>query len=229
MRFFRKLRTRARYVYSDDTDTASGFARHRGRAGAVILFILSALLLFFAAASLFLKSLSTDIAVSDASDILIMKINSAIAQIMDEEGYDGDYFVTIEKNDSGEVTAVSANMAHINALSAKILDRVANSAENETITVEIPAGNLTGVSMLMGRGPKVPVKIIVLTSSSVEFSNSIVTAGINQTKHQISLDVIVDVDILIPWGKESTQVRTQVLIADTIVVGHVPDTYLDMR
>ena len=69
------------------------------------------------------------------------------------------------------------------------------ATENHTLTVKIPAGNLTGVSLLMGRGPDVPVQIIVLTSSRVEFNNSIVTAGINQTKHQINLEVIVDIDI----------------------------------
>ena len=63
----------------------------------------------------------------------------------------------------------------------------------------------------------------------MEFSNSIVTAGINQTKHQINLNVIVDIDILIPWGTESAQVVTEVLIADTGVVGKVPDTYLNMQ
>ena len=68
-----------------------------------------------------------------------------------------------------------------------------------------------------------------MTSSRVEFNNSIVTAGINQTKHQINLEVIVDIDILVPCGTESTQVITEVLIADTIVVGRVPDTYLSME
>ena len=81
----------------------------------------------------------------------------------------------------------------------------------------------------MGRGPRVGVDILVLTSSRVEFQNSIVTAGINQTKHQITLDVSVDIDVLIPWGTESTQVRSEVLIADTIVVGQVPDTYLSVQ
>lgn len=225
MHIKRRLR-KSPYVYSRD------FAPGRsGRVGfgALLLFVGGMLLLFFAAAALFLKNISTDIAVSDASDVLMMKINSTIADVMESGGYEADYFVTMEKNDRGEVTAVSANMAHINALSAEILARVSDSAENDVLTVEIPCGNLTGVSLLMGRGPKVPVKLIMLTSSGVEFSNSIITAGINQTKHQISLDVIIDADVLVPWGKESTQVRTQVLIADTIVVGKVPDTYFNLR
>ena len=69
----------------------------------------------------------------------------------------------------------------------------------------------------------------MMTSSRVEFQNNVVTAGINQTKHQINLEVIVDIDILIPWGTESTQVVTELMIADTVVVGKVPGTYLNMQ
>ena len=202
--------------------------RHPGRTAAVLVALLG-ILFFLSAAALFLKDLSSQIAVSDASDIVTVQINSAIAQIMREGDYDGDYFVTFEKNDRGEVTAISSNMARINALSARILDRVVGATDNRTLTVQIPLGNLTGVSLLMGRGPAVPVKIIALTSSRVEFNNSIVTAGINQTKHQINLEVMVDIDILIPWATESARVVTEVLIADTIVVGQVPETYFNLQ
>ena len=198
------------------------------QAGISLLFLLVALLLFFAAASLYLKDVSTAIAVSDASDAVTVSINNAIADIMRDGDYSADYFVTFEKSETGEITAISSNMARINALSARILDRIVGATDTHMLTVNIPAGNLTVISVLMGRGPKVPVKIITMTSSRVEFNNSIVTAGINQTKHQINLEVIVDIDILVPWGTESTQVITEVLIADTIVVGQVPDTYLSM-
>ena len=203
----------------------------RRQTGAVVAGVIAlvGVLLFLAAAGLFLRDLSAQIAVSDASDIVTVQINSAIADIMQEGDYDGDYFVTFEKNDRGEVSAISSNMARINALSAKILDRVVGATDNRTLNIEIPLGNLTGVSLLMGRGPAVPVKIIALTSSRVEFNNSIVTAGINQTKHQINLEVMVDIDILIPWATESTRVVTEVLIADTIVVGQVPETYFNLQ
>ena len=114
-------------------------------------------------------------------------------------------------------------------ISAEILDRVIGATENRTIEVRVPLGNLTGVSLLMGRGPGVPVEIIMLTSSHVEFQNRVVTAGINQTKHQINLEIIVDIDTLIPWGTESAQVVTEVMIADVVVVGKVPSTYMNMQ
>ena len=194
-----------------------------------VLFALFGLIFFLSAAALFLKDISSQIAVSDASDIVTVQINKVIAEIMREGDYDGDYFVSFEKNDRGEVSAISSNMARVNALSALILDRVIGATDNRMLTVEIPLGNLTGISLLMGRGPAVPVQIIALTSSRVEFNNSIVTAGINQTKHQINLEVIVDIDILIPWATESTRVITEVLIADTIVVGQVPETYFNLQ
>ena len=203
-------------------------ARRRAGAAAVLLGLIG-IALFLSAAGLFLKDLSSQIAVSDASDLVTAQVNAVIASILREGDYDGDYFVTFEKNDRGEVTAISSNMARINALSAQILDRVIGATENRTLNVEIPLGNLTGVSLLMGRGPKVPVKIIALTSSHVEFSNNIVTAGINQTKHQINLEVLVDIDILIPWATENARDATEVLIADTIVVGQVPETYFNLQ
>ena len=226
MRYRRPLRRRSAYIYS--SGLAAAPKRRRGLPLA-LLFILARLCLFLAAVAIFLKDLSSQIAVSDASDIVTVQINNAIADIMAEQDYSGDYFVSFEKNATGEVTAISSNMARINALSAKILHRVVGATENRTIEIGIPAGNLTGISLLMGRGPNIPVQIIVLTSSRVEFNNSIVTAGINQTKHQINLEVIVDIDILVPWGTENAQVVTEILIADTIVVGQVPDTYLNVQ
>ena len=226
MRYRRPLRRRSAYVYSSGAALAP---RQRRGLPLALLFILAMLCLFLAAAAVFLKDLSSQIAVSDASDIVTVQINNAIADIMEEQDYSGDYFVSFEKSATGEVTAISSNMARINALSAQILHQVVGATENRTIEIGIPLGNLTGISLLMGRGPDIPVQIVVLTSSRVEFNNSIVTAGINQTKHQINLEVIVDIDILVPWGTENAQVVTEILIADTIVVGQVPDTYFNVQ
>lgn len=226
MHYRRRFRSGPKYVYTQ----GPGASRPKKTFNLTVLLTLAALCLFLSGAVAFLKKLSSQIAVSDASDIMIARVNSAIADVMASGNYDSDYFVSFEKSSSGDVTAISSNMARINTLSADILDRVVGApSDTHSLTVKIPAGNLTGISILMGRGPAVPVQIIVLTSSRVEFNNSIVTAGINQTKHQISLEVIVDVDVLVPWGTESAQVTSEVLIADTVVVGQVPDTYLNVQ
>ncbi len=225
MQLSKARRRRRRYVHpSQEGDTKEQvFPRIHW------LLFLASILLFFSVAGIFLKDLSSQIAVSDARDIVTAEINRVVGKTMQQVVGDGEYFVRLEKNDRGEVIAISCDMAHINTLSAEILEQVIGSTENRSLTVEIPSGNLSGISLLMGKGPAIPVQIIMLTSSRVEFSNNILTAGINQTKHQISLQVIVDIDILIPWGSESTQVCTDILIADTMIVGQVPESYFHLQ
>lgn len=225
-RRMRHLRNTYYYAENESVQKPRGKLRYTKR---IFVLCLLTAVIFSACAMTFLKELSAQIAVSDASDIVTVQINKAITEIMAEGDYTGDYFVSFIKNEAGDITAVSSNMARINALSAKILDRVVGATDNRTLTVSIPLGNLTGISLLMGRGPGIPVQIIVLTSSRVRFNNSVDTAGINQTNQQINLEVIVDIDILIPWDSVNTQVITEVLIADNVVVGRVPETYLTMQ
>lgn len=220
----RPYRPRQRFRYTVGPAAA---ARKVG-AGVTLLLFLVGLGVFLSGAAVFFNKISCRIAVSDACDIVTAQVNSVIADVMAEGEYDAETFVSFDKNEAGELTAVSSNMARINALSAEILDRVVGATENRTLNVSVPLGNLTGISLLMGRGPGVPEEIIMMTSSHVAFQNNVVTAGINQTKHQINLEVIVDIDILIPWGTESAQVVTEVLIADVTVVGKVPGTYLNL-
>ena len=226
------FRRRPHYTYTTGTAGSSASApprRARYRARYILLIAAAVFVLAAVSSSIYLKKISTEIAIADAKDVITAKVNDAVIQTLAEGDYDGDYFVTFQKSDTGEVSAISSNMARINELSSKVLEKVVGSTKENTVTIGIPTGNLTGASLLMGRGPKIPVKIVVLSSSRVEFDNSIITAGINQTKHQINLRVTVDMEILVPWGTQSTEVGTDVLIADTVIVGKVPDTYLNMQ
>ena len=164
-----------------------------------------------------------------------------------------DQLISFEKDNDGKITAVHSNMAAFNRLQAQILDIILAKIDQVSAReLSIPIGTLTGSALLAGRGPrirvrmesvgsstarfnnqfesagrgpKVPVKIITMTSSRVEFNNSIVTAGINQTKHQIILEVEVSVAILLPGFTTATKVSTAVTVAETVIVGAVPDTY----
>ena len=119
--------------------------------GLTLVLFFTGLCIFLSGAAMFLNHISCRIAVSDACDIVTGQVNAVVAQVMAEENYDGESFVRLEKNEAGEVTAVSSDMSHINALSAEILHRVIDATENRTLEVSVPLGNLTGVSLLMGR------------------------------------------------------------------------------
>lgn len=194
------------------------------------LYIVAIALLFLGASiSLFLRDLSTKIAVSDAVDVVTKTVNDSINKVIGQGVYGFDYFVSLVKDENGDITAITSDMAHINSLSTEILNSVISSTENGTIKVNIPVGNLSGLNLLMGKGPNVPVDIIMLTSSRVDFRNDIVSSGINQAKYQLILEVTIDIDVLVPWGTESASTVTEVIVADTVIVGKVPETYLNME
>ena len=203
-------------------------ARQRRHRSAGVVAFAVAVLAMCVTVSWFLGKLSTQIAVSDATDIVTKAVNDSINEVIGQGIYGFDYFVNLDKDSDGSVTAITSNMAHINTLSTDILNSVIESTDNGVINVGIPFGNLTGLNLLLNKGPDVNVQIM-LTSSRVDFRNEVVSCGINQAKYQLVLEVTIDIDVLIPWGTESATTVTEVIVADTVIVGKVPNTYLNME
>ena len=216
-----RRRRKPNYVHSED----KGRHKRRSKLG----LFLPLVLIIVAAISWFLGDLATQMAVSDATDIVTKTVNDSINEVIGKGVYGFDYFITLEKDGEGNVTAISSDMTHINTLSTEILNSVIKSTDNGIIKINIPAGNLSGLNLLLNKGPDIQVDIIMLTSSRVDFRNEMVSCGINQAKYQLVLEVTVDIDILVPWGTESATTVTEVIVADTVIVGKVPNTYLNME
>ncbi len=205
------------------------YRRKRRRRTAALLIIALLSLSVILTSTYHLKSLTTQIAVSDAADMVSATVNKVVCEMIDQDAYDLEYFVTFQRDSDGNIAAISGNMAHINALSAQILGSIIASTDAGSMTVDIPFGNLLGSNLLMGKGPEVTVEILLLTSSAVDFKSKVSSCGINQTSYQLFLEIKMDVDVLVPWGTESATVLTEVLIADTVLVGKVPETYLNVE
>lgn len=195
----------------------------------ILCVALSFALALFIVAVIFFRNLTTQVAVSDAVDIVNSAVNNAVSEVIGSSDYGFDYFVELSKDESGNITAISGNMAHVNSLSTAILESVMDSADDGTIKVGIPLGNLFGINLLSGKGPDINVEIVMLTSSRTDFKNVIRSSGINQSEYQLMLEITIDIDVLVPWGTESATTVTEVIIADTVIVGKVPDTYLNME
>ncbi len=193
-----------------------------------LLAVILALFAFVAVRSvMYLRELSCQMVLSDATDLMTLCINDTIARKLGAEDYAYDYFVDVERDEAGRVTAVLANMARINAMSSELLSDIVHAADGGELSLAIPLGNILGSSLLLGKGPEIPVDITMLSSSHVDFKNELSDAGINQTKHQIKLDVVIDIDVIMPWRTVSTQVVSEILIAETVILGEVPETYLN--
>lgn len=169
-----------------------------------------------------LISMATARASNTVNRIVVEAVNDAI------QGGEIDYsiLVSFEKDAEGHVTALKSNMAAFNRLQSRIADDILlRLSEVSTTTLSIPIGTLTGSSLLAGRGPAIKVKMQSVGSTTASFHNTFSAAGINQTRHQILLDVQVNVSILLPGFRTSTKVNNEISVAETVIVGSVPQTY----
>lgn len=138
--------------------------------------------------------------------------------------------ITLEKDENGAITALTSNMTRLNTMRNGILIDVSEAVDTlDTNELSIPIGNITGISFLSGRGFSLPVRLITVGTAQAEFHQSFTAAGINQTHHQIILDVTVTLNILLPGETITTEVKTQVCAAETVIVGGVPETYLQLE
>ena len=167
-------------------------------------------------------------AVSNATDLITRTVSDIVEEKMTDMGEEGASFVSFEKDDSGAVTAIITDTPRVNVLSSELLDAVIQAADKGALDLSVSLGDLLGMSLPLGRGPRVPVKITMLTSSRVEVKNLLTAAGINQTRHQLILEVHVDADVLLPWEIRSASIVNEVLVAETVVVGRTPETYVSL-
>lgn len=133
----------------------------------------------------------------------------------------------INKNEDGEIISVTSDTNTINKiklnLSEKIIEKLKPSGSQE---IGIPIGNLTKTYILSGRGPEIPIKVITTSSPNITIESSFESAGVNQTKHKISLFTTVEIQIILPYETLTKTVSYESLISETIIVGKVPDVYV---
>lgn len=185
-----------------------------------------AFLTFLIPATRYFHTLTGAMALSDATDLITKTVNDIVEEKMRDPAQEYSRFINLERNSTGGVAAIVTDMTQVNALASELMNSVVMASEQGELDLAIPLGNLLGSGFLLGRGPDVPVKVTMLTSSSTRFRNELTEAGINQTKHQLLLELVVDIDVLLPWEILSGQVIVEVLVAETIIVGQVPETYV---
>lgn len=153
-------------------------------------------------------------------------VNDAVYYTLNDElRYDD--LVTVERDQNGNITAVSANALKINKIARDTASISQSNLKNLSLNgIPIPLGALTGIEAFAGLGPSIRFRIIPVSSVACDFSSTFESVGINQTKHSIYLNVIADISIVMPSRTENFAVTTEILVGEFVLVGAVPDTYL---
>ncbi len=153
-------------------------------------------------------------------------INDAIDRQIEDGRIQYDRMIYFEKDLDGKITALKTNMSEVNRLKTDILNLINDEIlALSTDDLGIPLGSIFLPELLSGRGPSIPVEILTIRNSDASFSSDFSEAGINQTLQQLNMQVSVDVTILVLGQTHSYTVSSQVVVAETIIVGDVPNTY----
>ena len=154
-------------------------------------------------------------------------INDAVAEQISGGQIAYDRIVYFEKDLSGRITALKTNIGEVNSLKTATLNRINEEIlQTDESLLGIPLGSLFLPEFLSGRGPQIPVRILSIRNSEASFDSDFTHAGINQTMHRLNMQVQVDVAVLVLGKTHSFTVSSQVVVAETVIVGDVPDTFL---
>lgn len=203
------------------------FSRRRG---AVVLlwsvFLLCAGYTLFAGINNIFDSMITDYIDIKALEIVSRAVNQAVIDEMDADSGVYSSLVSIDSNSAGDISAIRTDTVKVNKLKANISLKLLDILDGlKSQDFGVPLGNLTGSSFLLGIGPDVSVRFIPVGAANLAFRSEFTSAGINQTLHRIVLEAEVAVTVMKPGATMIRYVSQQVVLAETVIVGSIPDSY----
>ena len=193
----------------------------------LLLVLLAAVFLAFLMLRSRYRDVIRDLAETQVKNTTSDLTNDAIAKQIADGVIQYDRIVYFEKDLDGRITALKTNMSEVNRLKTDILNLINDEIlALDTSDIGIPLGSLFVPELFSGKGPAIPVRILSIRNSDATFSSKFSQAGINQTLHQLTMIVSVDVAVLVLGQTSSFTVNSEVVVAETVIVGDVPSTFL---
>ena len=204
--------------------------RKRGKAGkklfAVFLLLAGVAVGVFSFFNMKTSPMLREVAQSELESIAFDIVGRTVEEELLRDGADYDDLVHIERNDKGDVSAITTDIKRLNLLKLRVVNRLSEEMfERTEDVIKIPLGNLTGIDFLTGIGPDVTFRTLWVSSVNGEYRNTFEAAGINQTCHRIMLDFAINVGMMFVGREIGTDVGLSVCVAETVIVGAVPDFF----
>ena len=163
-----------------------------------------------------------------AKSIATKVSNNEATEVMKKYNYDDLLIIT--KDENGNIKMVGTNVITVNEIISDIPVHMQEALENsENNNFSIRLGSFLGSNLFAGRGPNVNIKMEITGNLDTELKSEFVAAGINQTLHKIYLEIKCNVIILTPFETMEEQIVNQVLLAEGLIVGEVPNSYYNLE
>lgn len=199
--------------------------KRRGMAAAVL--VLAALFFTWSLFRVKINPVIEAVARAKVDDIASNIINQAVSDQIAADDIQYTDLISLVSTESGAVTALTTNMKELNRFKTDLLNRLnGDSYHIDDMEIGIPLGNISGIEILSGYGPRIPVRILAVSSSDAEYQSEFTSAGINQTVHRVNMLVSMELMIMLPSGTITETVSSSVYVAETVLLGEVPEGYV---
>lgn len=199
------------------------------RALAPLMLLLAGLVLAVHALENNLTAVVLSLAQAQARAMAVQALNEAADEIV-LSGVTYDQLMSVTRDNSGQIRLIQANTPEMNLLASRAsLTAQQKIAGLEQRALSVPLGSALGMTLFAGAGPGIEVRILPVGAVIAGFTTEFETAGINQTRHKISLTLTAQVQLVIPTGAATVQAVTQVAVAESIIIGQVPESYVNVE
>ena len=165
---------------------------------------------------------------SAKAEVLAVQALNQAAEALIADGISYDSLVHVTLGEDGSVRLLQANTAGMNSLASRAsLTAQAKLEALQDQTVSVPLGSALGVPLLAGTGPRIQVHMLPVGAVVTAYETEFTSAGINQTRHRVLLTMRAQVQLVLPTGASGVEAVTQVAVAESIIVGQVPDSFVN--
>lgn len=155
-------------------------------------------------------------------------VNKSVNKQLYEAGDMEDLLIR-KTDDNGQLEVLQANTQAMNLLMTEISKELQTQYLEKTEEIYfVPLGVLLGDRILSQTRPEIRLRIRPLSVSSIDFKTEFESQGINQTKYKVYMDLTSEVKVLAPFTEETFQIATSVLVAEAIILGNVPGSYVNV-
>ena len=207
-------------------------ARQRMRLKRRLLMLTTFLLMMCITAFLCMKAVIEpnieDVSRMRAEVLVSRTVNRALTEQFLQEEIPEELFI-ISRDENGKTALVQANSIEINILMTRLVANLQEAFRNmEKEPLDVPVGAFLGSKLLSQTGPAVELYITPVSVLSTDFRTEFESQGINQTKYKIYIVLECRVKVLAPFSSRSFNTSTDVLIAETVILGEVPGSYVQV-
>lgn len=176
-----------------------------------------------------LRPVVAEIAAAQARNSMTAVVEGAVTDGLAARQVSYSDFVAIQRDEGGAITALTTDMARMNLLRTELTTAILEALEGVDVSdIQVPLGSLFDLEPLWAKGPALKARAMTVGTVRAGFDSQLTSAGVNQTLHRIWMEVTVPMTLLLPGGEVEVPLDTRLCVAETVIVGQVPDTYLQL-